>query len=362
MTRGTVFIVLVLGAVLLLVRLQDLVFQVLVAVIMACSIDPVVAKLMKIPRDRGWRWQPGRGPVVVATFVVISVLVALVALVIVSRLITDLSEFQQRLPQYSETLQQAAAAQAQELSLPAQLIAGAIAQLQRGLTDLTTIIDTLLQIFGSILNVVFTVIIAIYLAADSDRLLAFSARLFPSGDQAEGEAVLSMTGMRLGMWVRGQLVVATIISALFWVGLTLIGVPYATLLSMIAFISEFIPLIGPFISSIPAIFVAFAATTPGQGVATALFCLVVEQLENDYIVPRVMSTATTVHPLAVLLGILAGAQLFGAIGALLAVPIITCVTVIWASIRAYRAGKLHPAQLETPAELRAHPQSTHQLR
>jgi predicted PurR-regulated permease PerM len=316
---------------------------------------------MQIPRDRDWRWKPGRGPVVVVTFVTLSLFVALVVLIIIARVASDLSAFEQQLPQYSTSLEQSVAAQVAVVGVPPEFVTQAVQQLQRGLTDLTQVVDTLLGIFGGLLNIIFTIIIAVYLAVDSRHLLTFSVRFLPAGQRAEGEAILSMTGLRLGMWVRGQLVVATIISSLFWVGLTLIGVPYAGLLSVIAFIGEFIPLIGPFISSIPAIFVAFVATTPGQGVATALFCLVVEQLENDYIVPRVMSTATTVHPLAVLLGILAGGQLFGPIGALLAVPIITCVTVIWTSIRAYRAGELH-LELETPPELRAHPESTPQLR
>src|SRR5262245_32203335 len=189
---------------------------------MACSVDPLVARLMKIPQMRGWRRRPGRGVVVVATFLVISLLVALLLLVIVSRLVTDLSDFQQQLPASSAALEQSATELATQFGIPPQLVSAAVGQLQSGLTNLTSVVNALLTVFGGILNVVFTVIIAVYLATDSDRLLGFGVRLLPPGQRAEGEAVLGMTGLRLGMWVRGQLVVATIISSVFWVGLTLI--------------------------------------------------------------------------------------------------------------------------------------------
>jgi predicted PurR-regulated permease PerM len=206
--------------------------------------------------------------------------------------------------------------------------------LHAGLDRLLQIVSALLGIFGSFLNVVFTLIIAIYLASDADRILESIVSWMPADNRLKMDGTLRLTGQRLGRWVLAQLIVATLVSLLWAVGLTILGIPYVGLLSLIAFTGEFVPLVGPFISAVPTIFVAFATTTPAQGVATAIFCLIVEQLENDLIVPRAMSSATTVHPLAVLLGILAGGELFGPIGALLAVPFATCVSVFLMSLRA----------------------------
>ena len=86
----------------------------------------------------------------------------------------------------------------------------------------------------------------------------------------------------------------------------MIGVPYAALLGVIAFVGEFVPLVGPFISSVPAILVAFLTGGTTLGLITVVFCIVVEQLECDLIVPRIMGSATAIHPVAVLLAILAG--------------------------------------------------------
>ena len=99
-----------------------------------------------------------------------------------------------------------------------------------------------------------------------------------------------------------------------------IGVPYAALLGVIAFVGEFVPLVGPFISSVPAVLVAFLTGGTTLGLITVVFCIVVEQLECDLIVPRIMGSATAIHPVAVLLAI-SPAQLGGATGALLAVPV-----------------------------------------
>ncbi|HYW89774.1 MAG TPA: AI-2E family transporter, partial [Chloroflexota bacterium] len=228
---------------------------------------------------------------------------------------------------------------ANQLGIPAELVTGVVNQIQSGLDWLVQVVQVLLGVFGGFLSVVFTVIIAIYLASDADHILESIVGLLPRDNRVKIDATLRFTGQRLGRWVIAQVIVASIVSAIWAVGLYFLGIPYIGFLTLIAFMAEFVPLVGPFISSIPTIFVAFATTTPAQGVATALFCLVVEQLENDLIVPRAMSSATTVHPLVVLLAILAGGQLFGPFGALLAVPFATCISVF---LSAYRQQEISP--------------------
>ena len=162
---------------------------------------------------------------------------------------------------------------------------------------------------------------------------------------------MNLSGLRLGAWVRGQIVVCTIVGLLFAVGLAVIGVPFALLLGFVAFVGEFVPLVGPFISSIPAIAVALVAGGVPEGVITAIFCLAVEQLEGDLIVPRVMGSATSIHPVAVLLAILGGAQLGGVTGALLAVPVAGSIAVLVDEIRRARipGTPTDDAQIAEPA-------------
>jgi hypothetical protein len=120
-----------------------------------------------------------------------------------------------------------------------------------------------------------------------------------------------------------------------WVGLTVIGVPYAAVLALIAGIMEAVPNIGPIIAAVPAVMVA-ALYSPWQALAVLALYLVIQQLENYVIVPRVMSRAVELHPLAVLLALMVGGELMGVLGAVLAVPVTAAISVIVDEIRTER--------------------------
>ena len=141
--------------------------------------------------------------------------------------------------------------------------------------------------------------------------------------------------MRLGGWVSGQILLCVIIGSISWVGLTLIGVPYAVVLALIAGIMEAVPNIGPIIAAVPAVIIA-ALYSPWQALLVAILYIVIQQLENYIIVPRVMSRAVELHPLAVLLALMVGGELMGVLGAVLAVPVTAAISVIVDEIRAER--------------------------
>jgi predicted PurR-regulated permease PerM len=325
-TRGSLFLVALAAAIWLVVQLNSLVFQVFLALIMACAADPIVARIMPVLR-RGVGKRLGRGPVVLIVFALGGLVTLAVTLKVAAIVLGEISQFTSLVAQQTAAMQQQLSAFLLQLGIPSELVDSFVSQFGAGLDWLAQLVGALLGVFGSFLNIVFTVIIAIYLASDADRILSSIVSWSPGDTRVKLDSTLRLTGQRLGRWVLAQIVVATIISTLWAIGLHVIGIPYVGLLSLIAFIAEFVPLVGPFISSIPTIFVAFATTTPAQGAATVIFVLIVEQLENDWLVPRVMSSATTVHPLVVLLAILAGGELFGPIGALLAVPAATCASV-----------------------------------
>lgn len=125
---------------------------------------------------------------------------------------------------------------------------------------------------------------------------------------------------QLGGWVRGQIVLMLTIGVITYVGLTLIGVPYALPLALLAGLLEIVPNVGPTVASIPAIILAYLNLGPVMAGVTTLFYIVVQQLENNIIVPRIMKANANVNPLVALVIILIGLKLAGVIGALLGVP------------------------------------------
>lgn len=125
---------------------------------------------------------------------------------------------------------------------------------------------------------------------------------------------------QLGGWVRGQIILMFVIGVMTFVGLTLLSIPYALPLSILAGLLEILPNLGPTISAVPAVIIAFIYLNPVLGGITVLFYILVQQLENNLIVPKIMRDNADVNPLVAILSILIGFQLVGVTGALLGVP------------------------------------------
>ena len=131
---------------------------------------------------------------------------------------------------------------------------------------------------------------------------------------------------KMGRWLQGQLILDLIVGTAVYVVLYFLGIPYAFILAIVAGILEFIPTIGPTISAFIAIAVALTISP-----VTALFVLIafviIQQLENHVIVPLVMKKAVGLNPVIVIVVLLIGAKLGGPIGAVMAVPITTALSV-----------------------------------
>ena len=132
---------------------------------------------------------------------------------------------------------------------------------------------------------------------------------------------------RLGGWIRAEIVLMIIIGLLTFIGLTLLGIDYALPLAILAGFLEIIPNIGPFISAIPAVLVGLFIS-PLMALAVAALYFLVQQIENNFIVPQLMAKECGINPLITIIALIAGFKLGGVIGAVLAVPIILLIEII----------------------------------
>jgi predicted PurR-regulated permease PerM len=148
-----------------------------------------------------------------------------------------------------------------------------------------------------------------------ERIAAFFV-----GREQRVKSLIVQIEEKLGSWLRGQLFLSLIIGILSYIGLLVLGIPYALPLAVVAGVLEVIPVIGPIISSIPSVLIALTIS-PILGLAVAAMYFVIQQLENHLIVPQVMKRAVGLNPLIVILAIAIGSSLLGFAGALLAVPI-----------------------------------------
>ena len=136
-------------------------------------------------------------------------------------------------------------------------------------------------------------------------------------------------------YVNGNLAISLIAGLTTWIFLLIVGVPFAGVLALWVAFADLIPLVGATLGAIPAVGVAFLHSTTA-GVATLIFYVIYQQIENHVLQPTIMSRTVAMQPLVVLISVLIGVELFGLLGALLAIPVAGIVKVIATDILAHR--------------------------
>jgi predicted PurR-regulated permease PerM len=185
------------------------------------------------------------------------------------------------------------------------------------------------NIFSSAILLIFVLLSAIYLTLNAARYRDALVAALPAAYQPEVKELLRRVGHVWVAFFRGQITLMIIIGAIVWLGLTLLGVPGALSLAIIAGLLEVVPNLGPVVATIPAVVVALlqgSSYLPVNNLVLALivivFYVVVQQLENSLIVPRVLGEAVELPALVVMSGVLVGGSVAGILGALLATPVI----------------------------------------
>jgi predicted PurR-regulated permease PerM len=237
--------------------------------------------------------------------------------VILPQLGRQMAELWQNLPEYVERLQ------------TALVTAGLIERrwtwselLQRipspG-TALGGIMSAVTGVIGVIAAIVTVLILPFYLLVEAEDLQKTLLRVVAPHRRATVKRITRDVTLKVGAWLGGQLLLAFIIGTTAAVGLWILGVPYYGVLGVLAAAGEMVPVIGPFIAAIPAILMGW--TVSGKtALFVAIYFAVQQAIENNVLVPRVMSRQVGVSAATVLVAILIGSTLLGVVGALLAVP------------------------------------------
>jgi predicted PurR-regulated permease PerM len=182
---------------------------------------------------------------------------------------------------------------------------------------------------ASIVTFVITLLSIIYITLDAHKFSHYFLEVVPAPYRPEIAKLVSHLGKTWRAYFRGQLNLMIIIGLVTWVGNMAIGLPGAFALAVIAGLMELIPNLGPFLAAVPAVVVALIQGSTYLNVGHLTFALIViglyiaiQQLENTFVVPRVLGEAVDLHPLVVMMGVVVGASVAGILGALLAAPVI----------------------------------------
>ena len=185
-----------------------------------------------------------------------------------------------------------------------------------------------LRIGSTIVDVLFVLVLGVYLLASAPTTRAWLFARVPRARRAEVERVEGEARRLFGAYIRGQLLLGLIIGTVSGVTYALLGVPYAVFLGVLAGMLELVPIVGPIVAGTVA--AAVSLTQPWPLVAwVVVAAILIQQLENNFLVPRISGGAVGLHPLAALLAVLVGAELGGIVGAIFAVPVTGLVWSVW---------------------------------
>jgi len=188
------------------------------------------------------------------------------------------------------------------------------------------LLSVTLNVFDHFLTIIFLLVLTFYLLLERDNLENHIASFFVGKEERVRNLIIHIQE-KLGAWLRGQLLLSIIIGVLSYIGLTILNIPYALPLALFSGVMEVVPVIGPIISALPAILIALTIS-PLLSLGVAAMFFVIQQTENNLVVPQIMKRAVGLNPLVVILAIATGSRLLGFAGALLAVPIAVVIQII----------------------------------
>ncbi len=324
----------------LLIQIVDILLIVLIAAILATGVSPLVSNLERM------RWgrrglHISRTWAILIIFILLIVLLVLLTGLLVTPVVLEAQQFLANLPQNLlglETIVQGL--EDRYTWLPD--LTGIVRRLPSEINRLTRYFapaaGVAVRFLGGLITVITVLFLAFYMLVEGPTVSKGFLGLFPRASRAEVADVLDQIGAKFGGWVRGQLLLGLIIGAAAGLGMWAIGMPFPMLLGIVAGITELIPMIGPTLGAIPAVFLALFQPS-WKLLFTIAFYAFIQQAEANFVVPRVMRASVGLSPLLTIIALVIGAKLLGAVGALLAVPVAAALQVIIGTIVGRLRGK-----------------------
>lgn len=318
---GILKVVAVLAIILFLVAIREILLLFYVVLIIVAAISPVVDS---------WSKKMSRPLAIALIYIIIFAIIAVIILIIFPPLISQVGDLTKFFPQYSKEFSNLNLL-GQGGSSSSSDIPGSVSQAY-GLAN---------QLFSATKGVVsglvgaFTIIVlSFYLLLEQHGTKKFLVKYLPTGEREALASIAQKIGSKMGSWMRGQLLLGLIIGVIDGIGLALLGVPFVLTLAVWAGFTELIPYVGPILGAIPGVILAYLHS-PILGVLALALYVIVQQLEGNFLVPKIMQKAVGLSPVIIILAMLIGAKLYGILGVLLAIPTAVIIDVLVAEWPSY---------------------------
>ncbi|MBX7170383.1 MAG: AI-2E family transporter [Pyrinomonadaceae bacterium] len=327
--------------------LRSLIFLLILSIFFAYLLNPLVSLIRRPFKSRNLdRFMPRSLAIVLAYLIVFTVL-GLSISYLAPRIAEQARQLGANIPTYTVSIQtwfKDIGNRYERYRVPEQIqeevnkkIAEYLGEIGKTLPEMVG--ELLLTILGYLPWIVLIPILSFFFLKDVNLFRISLLRLFPTGNwRLRAESFLEDVNKTLAGYTRAQLISCFLIGSVCFLGFYILNLNYALLLGIMAGILEFIPLVGPLIVALTAITIG-AFYSPWQALYVAVFLFVLRMLQDYVFYPRIVREGIHLHPLAIILSVLAGEQIGGITGVFLSIPVVALVTVLLKHIREHRGSK-----------------------
>jgi predicted PurR-regulated permease PerM len=361
-TKRAVVIVLLAVIFLAVYRIRGLLLPLVTAVILSYLVNPLILLITR-------RTRLNRNLVIGLVYLILLAVLVSIPVSAISPIISQVNNFIGNLPRFvnqiGELLQRPIVIAGNEIPLDQSQIEQIYASLSNNFVSLVqTVGSQSLAVFGSIASATLStfgwtflvLFLSFYLVKDHDHLFKLILNLAPESYQTDLIHISHELQLTWDAFLRGQLILSGVMGLIIFIVALILDLPNALLLALIASLMEFLPTIGPVLAAVPAILIAlFQSHNSWVGNLMSPFWFailmagiygLIFQLENYYLVPRIMGRRLQLHPLVVIMGALAGASVAGVLGILLAAPTLATARLLFSYVYAKLMDKPLPGMVE----------------
>ena len=322
----------------ILYAMSSFLFPILLAIGLAFALYPLSRTFVRLQLGKTGM-HPSRVAAIVLAFIASAVFTLIVISFVVLPLFGQINELLSKLPEYSKQMQGESLLRilkdpsAGVPALPSSmegLLEDAINSVMGFLANVVqNLLNSTVQLVANLVGLIVVPFLAFYFLKDWRQLCNMITDLFSPGARPKASRVLAKIGIAISGYVEGLWKLSILAAISVTIVLLLLGVPYPLVFGLIALFAETIPVIGPLISSIPAIFVAYTSTTPQTALIVAVFYIVYYTTDSQVLQPVIMGKKIKLHPVVILLSLMIGGKLFGILGMLFAMPVAAVYRVLY---------------------------------
>ena len=322
----------------ILYAMSSFLFPILLAIGLAFALYPLSRAFIRLQLGKTGM-HPSRVAAIVLAFIASAIFVGIIISFVVLPLFGQINELLAKLPEYSKQMESESLLKILKdptkgaPMLPSSLeglledainwVMGFLASVVRNLLNSTV------AMVANLVGLVVVPFLAFYFLKDWRQLCNMITDLFTPDARPKASRVMARIGVAISGYVEGLWKLSILAALTVTIVLLILGIPYPLVFGLIALVAETIPVIGPIISAIPAVFVAYTSTTPDTALLLAVFYIIYYTTDSQVLQPVIMGKKINLHPVVILLALMIGGKLFGILGMLFAMPVAAVYRVLY---------------------------------